>query len=146
MDELQFQRLDPVKIPLIKRFYKQHYPSGKARKDDEIYTASLRGNLCAVVRFRSVDRYRLLTGMAVDSSLRHQGIGSQLLIYCQQNTLSQGDYCFAFEHLASFYRQHGFQVVTQELLPNTLKNLLLRYLSGGKSLIPMQYSAQDSLE
>ncbi|EKO3487517.1 GNAT family N-acetyltransferase [Vibrio fluvialis] len=139
MPTLQFEHIDPIKLPLIKRFYKQHYASTKPKSDELMIGAYREQGLCAVVRFRQIAQYRLLTGMAVDSNQRGCGIGLALLNYCGKHILQHNDYCFAYSHLAEFYRKAAFIPVKADALPAELQTLLNRYSSSGKDLIPMQF-------
>lgn len=139
MSELKIEVLEPIKLPLVTRLYKAHYPSGKAKKDELTIVGYQRNQLVAVVRFRSLDRFRLLTGMLVVPECRDQGLGHQLMEFCQKNVLGEGDYCFAYEHLESFYSQHGFEVVKMDELPNPLKVLFERYCNSGKKLVGMKF-------
>jgi predicted N-acetyltransferase YhbS len=92
-----------------------------------------------VVRLRTVDRWRLLTGMLVIPAFRGQGTGHALLSHCRSRLLGEGDYCFAYSHLESFYQQHGFVTIEKTALPGTLLPLFERYSRSGKSLIPMKF-------
>ncbi|QOV29785.1 GNAT family N-acetyltransferase [Vibrio diabolicus] len=131
--------LNPIKLPLIKRLYKAHYPSGRAKKDELIITASHKGEIVALLRLKTVDRSRLLTGMLVIPTLRGTGIGEELLRYCRNNVFTDGDYCFAFTHLESYYSKHGFKTIDCSELPHPLKMAFQRYVDSGKDLIPMQF-------
>lgn len=139
MSHLTFEILDPIKLPLVSRLYKAHYPSGKAKKDELTVVAYKESKMVAVVRFRSVEQFRLLTGMLVIPEYRAKGVGHELLNYCQQQILKQDDFCFAYEHLEAFYATHGFETVEMTQLPNSLKMLFERYISSGKKLIAMKY-------
>jgi len=138
MSSLHIEVLDPIKLPLVARLYKAYYPSGKAKKDELIIAGYSDNQLTSVVRFRSVEQYRLLTGMLVVPEHREKGLGHQLMTYCEEQVLINQDFCFAYQHLESFYGQHGFQLVEPQQLPNSLKNLFERY-SQTKKLVPMQY-------
>ncbi|HHF2979062.1 TPA: GNAT family N-acetyltransferase [Vibrio diabolicus] len=131
--------LNPIKLPLIKRLYKAHYPSGRAKKDELIITASHKGEIVALLRLKTVDRSRLLTGMLVIPTLRGTGIGKELLTHCKNNVFIDGDYCFAFTHLESYYSKHGFKTIDYSELPHPLKMAFQRYIDSGKDLIPMQF-------
>jgi N-acetylglutamate synthase-like GNAT family acetyltransferase len=144
MPELKFGHLDPIKLPLLKRFYKQHYPSTKPKSDELSIVAYIDFSMVAVVRFRPIAEYRLLTGMAVDESQRGEGIGSQLLNYCLNEVLAKNDFCFSYPHLQNFYEQANFKKIDIEELPNDLRTLFLRYSQNGKDLIPMQFFAERS--
>ncbi|MDW6002115.1 GNAT family N-acetyltransferase [Vibrio mangrovi] len=140
MNHLSCEILDPLKLPLVQRFYKQHYPIAKAKRDEQICIAKLTNQLCAVVRFRHIgSTYRLLTGMAVSRELREQGIGHQLLSYCEENVLDQQVFCFAYRHLESFYHQHHFVTQSVHELPAEIKQLYLRYSHQGREILPMRY-------
>lgn len=138
MSSLHIEVLDPIKLPLVARLYKAYYPSGKAKKDELIIAGYFDNQLTSVVRFRSVEQYRLLTGMLVVPEHREKGLGHHLMTYCEEQVLTNQDFCFAYQHLESFYGQHGFQLVEPQQLPNSLKNLFERY-SQTKKLVPMQY-------
>ncbi len=142
-DLLSIEVLDPIKTPLVTRFYKSHYPSGKAKKNEHILVGYLDKTLVAVVRFREIDGFRLLTGMLVDPAYQGKGLGHALLKHCENNELTSKDYCFAYSHLESFYAQHGFQALESDDLPNSLKNLYLRYMGSGKSLTAMQFNPHN---
>ncbi|WP_254413555.1 GNAT family N-acetyltransferase [Vibrio furnissii] len=139
MPTLQFEPIDPIKLPLVKRFYQQHYASTKPKRDELMIGAYGNQGLCGIVRFRTVAQYRLLTGMAVESTQRGTGIGHALLHYCQAHILQQHDYCFAYAHLTEFYRKACFIPIAAETLPAELQTLFKRYSSSGKDLIPMQF-------
>ncbi|CDU07754.1 putative Acyl-CoA N-acyltransferase [Vibrio coralliirubri] len=139
MNNVIITQLDPVKVPLVKRFYKEHYPTGKANKSELIYSLLLDNELCGVVRFRTIENNRLLTGMAISKQHRGQQLGSQLMGYCAQHTLTEDDYCFAYAHLTNFYARHKFVQVDPKDLPNGLRVLYERYSNSGKDLIPMHY-------
>jgi N-acetylglutamate synthase-like GNAT family acetyltransferase len=139
MDTLKFGILDPIRLPIAKKLYKQHYPAGRPKSDERMISASFGSATCALVRLRSVDSYRLMTGMLVLPEYRQRGVAHLLMKYMVDNELQTNDYCFALPHLASFYAQHGFQATSQDDLPAALKNLFIRYTGSGKSLVAMRY-------
>ncbi|RSD29872.1 GNAT family N-acetyltransferase [Vibrio pectenicida] len=138
MSPFQIQVLDPIKLPLVSRLYKSYYPSGKAKKDELTIVGSFDGKIVSIVRFKAIERYRLLTGMLVVPDFRGKGLGHKLMEYCEQHVLQSGDFCFAYTELESFYQRHGFVTLGSDSLPNTLKGLFERY-SQKKSLVAMQY-------
>lgn len=137
MPKLTFSQLEPIKLPIVTRFYKEYYPAGKPKRDEIIFLTHQEHTLIGSVRFKTIDRYRLLTGMLVHPEYRQQGIGHQLMAFCSQNTDLTGCYCFAFEHLVPFYSQHGFQVLENHELPPSLLGRFNRYSNSGKSLCAM---------
>ncbi len=139
MDTLKFGILDPIRLPIAKKLYKQHYPAGRPKADERVISASFGHATAALVRFRSVDSYRLMTGMLVLPEYRLRGVGHQLMNYLMHHELQTSDYCFALAHLVPFYTQHGFQAISQDELPAALKTLFIRYTGSGKSLVAMRY-------
>ncbi|MGR5178535.1 GNAT family N-acetyltransferase [Vibrio parahaemolyticus] len=139
MDTLNFGVLDPIKLPIVKKLYKAHYPAGKPKSDERILTLSNNHAIAAIVRFRTIEQYRLMTGMLVLPEHRGLGLGHQLMQYLQSYELQSDDFCFALAHLEDFYHQHGFEVIAEETLPGPLKQLFSRYIHGGKSLVAMCY-------
>ncbi|EGU39789.1 GNAT family N-acetyltransferase [Vibrio scophthalmi] len=139
MHDLRIEMLDPIKLPLVSRLYKAHYPSGKAKKNEATIVGYQNNQLVCVVRFRPIEQYQLLTGMLVIPEQRAHGFGHQLLNYCQQTVCNSRTFCFAYPHLEEFYQQHGFITLREEQLPNGLSQLFTRYISSGKALIPMHY-------
>ncbi|NOH51228.1 GNAT family N-acetyltransferase [Vibrio rotiferianus] len=145
-DSLIIEVLNPIKLPLIKRLYKTHYPAGKAKRDELIITASVENCIIALLRMKTVEKSRLLTGMLVIPEFRGSGIGDALLSHCKNTVFTSGDYCFAFRHLENYYARHGFATIDSSALPNSLKMAYLRYVDSGKDLIPMQFSNSDALK
>lgn len=139
MAELLIEQIDPIKIPLIKKLYKDYYPSAKPKKDELVVTLLEENQLSGVVRFRAIEQYRLLTGMLIIPDKRGKGLSHQLLTYCVQNILTQTDYCFAYSHLAALYKSHGFDIVDIVEMPSSIQGLFLRYVNSGKDLIPMHF-------
>ncbi|OAM98917.1 acyltransferase [Vibrio europaeus] len=138
MSPMQIETLDPIKLPLISRLYKAHYPSGKAKKDELTIVGAIDQQIVSLVRFRNIEQYRLLTGMLVLPEHRGIGLGHKLMGYCAQNVLSEHDFCFAYAHLETFYAQHNFKTIDASQLPNSLKGLFERY-SLKKQLVAMKY-------
>ncbi|MEX0333154.1 GNAT family N-acetyltransferase [Vibrio tubiashii] len=135
---MQIETLDPIKLPLVSRLYKAHYPSGKAKKDELTIVGSIDQQIVSLVRFRNIEQYRLLTGMLVLPEHRGSGLGHQLMGYCALRVLSEHDFCFAYAHLETFYAQHNFKAIDASQLPNSLKGLFERY-SLKKQLVAMKY-------
>lgn len=140
MNQLDIKKLDPLMIPLVQKLYKKYYKSGKAKSDELIYVAYWQSELCGVVRLRTVDQYRLLTGMLIIPKYRKIGLAHLMMKHCTNETLNSDDYCFAYSGLQPFYHQHGFELVKTEYLPAPLKQLFIRYSQSGKDLIPMKFS------
>lgn len=139
MRQIHIKPLDPIKLPLVQKLYKAFYPSAKPKRDELILTAYLQSELAAVVRFRQIDQYRLMTGMLVIPKYRGQSVGEQLLSYCQQQVLNSRDFCFAYPYLESYYSKYGFVKHENEPLPAEINLLYERYTASGKPLTAMQF-------
>ncbi|CAM3210937.1 GNAT family N-acetyltransferase [Vibrio rarus] len=139
MNTLTIKELEPIRLPLLKKLYKSHYPATKIKGNEYILVAEVNSQIMGVVRFRPIEKWRLLTGMMVIPEVRHQGIASQLLKFSQTHLLNDNVYCFSYQHLRPLYENHGFKFVEAETLPSTLSKLYSRYIKSGKSLIAMQY-------
>lgn len=140
MNQVSIKSLDPQMLPLVQKLYKQHYKSAKAKSNELIYVAYFQSELCGVVRLRTINENRLLTGMLVSPNRRGMGIGHLILQHCRSETLSVDDYCFAYHNLQPLYQQHGFIAVEPSELPISLKQLFDRYSQSGKNLTPMRFS------
>lgn len=141
MNNVVITQLDPIKVPLVKRFYKEHYPTGKVNKSELVYSLTCERELKGVVRFRAIEKYRLMTGMVIAKESRGLRLGDKLMEFCIENTLTQHDYCFAYEHLEHFYTKHNFIKIEPRSLPSCLLSLFDRYTNSGKALIPMHYQS-----
>lgn len=141
MIEVNFQQLDPMKLPLIKPIYKHFYPSAKPKKSEVIVVGYVQQQIISVVRFRPIEHYSLLTGLLVIPEYRQQGIAHQLLNFCHKDHVNSDTFCFAYEHLECLYQSCGFITITPETLPPSLQQLFQRYTANGKKLLPMQYKA-----
>ncbi|GEA53019.1 acyltransferase [Vibrio inusitatus NBRC 102082] len=139
MNSLIIKELEPLRLPLLKKLYKSHYPSTKIKAGEKIIVAERDSQIVGVVRYRKLDKWELLTGMLVIPEVRNQGIASQLLHFSQNDILQDNFFCFAYKHLEQLYKAHGFKTIPVEELPSTLAKLYLRYTQTGKPLIVMQY-------
>ena len=141
MMPLTYHVLTSIRFPLVNRFYKNHYPSGKAKRDEIIWIGESSQALICAVRFQCYADYQLMTGMAVHSEHRNQGIASALLKATQSQLKERSCYCFAFSHLSAFYQTHGFKIIDTQELPSDLRPRFERYNQHGKTLIAMQYQS-----
>ena len=139
MSQIRITRLAPIKLPLVQKLYKSFYSAARPKKNELILVAYAGQTLAAVVRLRTVDHCRLLTGMLVIPEFRGTGLGKQLLEHCQREVLSTGDYCFAFPHLENYYSQYGFHPEACDVLPAKLKEMYQRYTVGGNLLTAMKF-------
>ncbi|MCW8332183.1 GNAT family N-acetyltransferase [Photobacterium sp. SDRW27] len=139
MSKISFHPLEPLRFPLINRFYKSHYPAGKAKKDEIIWVGENSSGIISCVRFKQFEHFQLLTGMLVHPDLRGNGIAKQLLTAINEQTTDLPCFCFAFSHLEKLYQDAGFVVISDSDLPESLASRIKRYRLSGKDLTPMCY-------
>lgn len=140
MDKYQISPLDPLRFPLVNRFYKTYYPAGKPKKDEVIWTAQGKSGLCAAVRFKRFGENQLLTGMLVHPDLRGSGLSHELLQAVRNQVIEKPCYCLAYRHLVSLYQQHGFEVIDAANLPGDVEDRFHSYCNSGKDLVSMAYT------
>lgn len=139
MSKIRFHLLEPLRFPLINRFYKSHYPAGKAKRDEIIWVGENTSGIICCVRFKQFEHYQLLTGMLVHPGLRNCGIAKQLITATNEQLTHSPCFCFAFSHLEKLYQDSGFAVIADNELPEPLANRIQRYRLSGKELIAMRY-------
>lgn len=133
---LELRKMDKVYLPLIKKFYKDHYNASKPKSSDLSYGLYQEGMLLGLIRFKPINQNYLLLGMAIHKDYRKQGLGGVLLSRSLNEIPSKPCYCFALSHLTSFYGSH-FDQLEPENLPKELSLLFKRYSDNGKELIAM---------
>lgn len=128
-------------FPLVKKFYQQHYPSGKPNKAEPIWVVRQQGKILCAVRLKPFPESQLLTAMVTAPEQRQQGLGSHLLQGIQQELTHTPTYCFAFTHLVAFYERNHFIEIPPEALPDALQERFLAYRRQGRKITPMQYKS-----
>lgn len=126
-------------FPLVKKFYQEHYPSGKPNKADPIWAIREKGKILCALRLKQMDNSQLLTGMVTEPNHRHLGLGSHLINGIHHALSEKPTYCFAFTHLVSFYNANHFTTISAEMLPEELESRFKAYTAQGRDLTPMRY-------
>ncbi|MEZ8144678.1 GNAT family N-acetyltransferase [Enterovibrio norvegicus FF-33] len=139
MADYRFFPLDTLRFPIVARFYKDHYPAGKPKKDEVIWTMEREKRLAGAVRFRQFNEFQLLTGMLIDPEFRGEKLGATFLKSIQEQTQSKICYCLAYRYLVSLYEGAGFYIIDDHALPDELQGRYASYCNSGKDLVPMQY-------
>ncbi|KXF79605.1 GNAT family N-acetyltransferase [Enterovibrio coralii] len=145
MPDFRFTPLDPLRFPIVARFYKSHYPAGKPKKDEVIWTVEGETGLCGAVRFKQFDAFQLLTGMLIAPSFRGQQLGDRFLEAVASQTQATPCYCLAYRYLTPLYERAGFRVIEKSALPEELQGRYVSYCNSGKDLIPMRYFPLESV-
>ncbi|RXJ72384.1 GNAT family N-acetyltransferase [Veronia nyctiphanis] len=144
MNNLRFTPLNPIRFPLVARLYKSHYPAGKPKKDEVIWTAESENQLLASVRFKQFETFQLLTGMLVIPDFRGKGIGDELLNACNDQTSSKVCFCLAYRYLVPLYERNDFKMIETSELPDELAGRYKSYCNSGKDLVPMRFKQPDN--
>ncbi|WP_407331915.1 GNAT family N-acetyltransferase [Enterovibrio sp. 27052020O] len=139
MADYRFLPLDNLRFPLIARFYKDHYPAGKPKKDEIIWTMEREKRLAGSVRFRQFEQFQLLTGMLIAPDLRGKKLGAAFLRAIEEQISSKDCYCLAYRYLTPLYEEAGFVLIDSNELPEELQGRYASYCNSGKDLIPMKH-------
>ena len=126
-------------FPLVKKFYQEHYPSGKPNKADPIWVIRDKGKILCAVRLKQITNSQLLTGMVTEPIHRNIGLGSHLINGIHPALDEKNTYCFAFTHLVPFYSANHFTTISAEMLPSELASRFRAYTTQGRDLTPMRY-------
>ncbi|MDB4837116.1 GNAT family N-acetyltransferase [Marinomonas sp.] len=127
-------------FPLVKKFYQEHYPSGKPNKADPIWVIRIDAKILCAVRLKQLGSAQLLIAMVTEPNYRKKGLGSHLLQQIQSQLATSPCYCFALNHQVPFYQRNNFTVLTLESLPNEIKSRYLRYQQQGRKITVMHYN------
>lgn len=145
MADTRYALLDPLRFPLVARFYKTHYPAGKPKKDEIIWTAENSSGLFGSVRFRQFPNFQLLTGMLIAPEQRGKKQGEAFLNAVQTQIQTKACYCLAYRYLEKLYNDAGFEVIEVSNLPEELRGRYQSYCNSGKDLIPMRHNSMSQL-
>ncbi|AWB66818.1 N-acetyltransferase [Saccharobesus litoralis] len=139
---LQYLPLEPVKLPLVNKFYRANNGRGSAIKSDLIWVARKHNDIVGTLRFSAQQDAWLLTGVLVSELYQGQGIGTHLL-GSALNKLDQFGakpvYTFPYQHLVPWYQKLGFCCVEVENLPSLLLAKLTAYRRQGRNISAMEY-------
>ncbi|REG81137.1 GNAT family N-acetyltransferase [Marinomonas pollencensis] len=137
---LTVERVPALWFLLVKKFYQQHYPSGKPNKADPIWVLKEGHNIVSAVRLKQLSDCQLLTAMVTAPQHREKGLGGYLLNAIESALAEKACYCFAFSHLVPFYQKHGFCPIKPEQLPSLLAQRFNAYTAQGRQLSPMLFT------
>jgi N-acetylglutamate synthase-like GNAT family acetyltransferase len=126
-------------FPLVKKFYQQHYPSGKPNKADPIWAIKDKGKILCVLRLKQITDAQLLTSMVTEPTHRNLGLGSHLISSIHHALGEKPTYCFAFTYLVPFYNANHFTTISAKMLPEELASRFRAYTAQGRDLTPMRY-------
>ena len=138
--DLSIQLLDPIKLKLVNKFYKQSRNSGKASRSDQVWVIRNPQEIVAALRLIDVKCDLLLRSMCVKPELRKQGLGTFLLEGIVDALAIKDCYCYPFTHLVTFYRVAGFEEVAVDVVPEWISTPYHRYKGQGRDIVIMKRS------
>jgi len=135
MTAFRFCLLEPIKTPLVNKFYDKHKTRGRATKADQVWVAYKETEIIAACRVQNQAGLLFLSTLYVDEMWRGQKIASQLLatlIASQKGTV----FTFVYQNLIDFYLQNGFNYALT--LPNSLQSLFEVY--AHRNVVAMHFT------
>lgn len=135
MTDIHCDRLAPLQQPLLDKFYRAQRSPMRAPNGAQTWVAR-RQEILAALNLTPVDNGHWLTGLLVASTMRRQGLASQLIEHALARTLGPV-WLFCHPDLLDFYRRLGF--VPAADLPPALAERLARY-QRSKALLALERS------
>ncbi|MCV2404006.1 GNAT family N-acetyltransferase [Marinomonas sp. C2222] len=126
----------------MKRFYQEHYPSGKPNKADPIWVIRHNAKILSAVRLKQLTSSQLLMAMVTAPPHRKSGLGSHLLKQIHTELKQTPCYCFALNHQVSFYIKNNFVIVDTPDLPEEIQSRYISYQQQGRKITAMKYYAE----
>ena len=128
--------------PHLAELYERWGYCGGLHASDSIYVAEATGQVVGIVRRTVEHDVLMLRGMQVDPAYRRQGVGTLLLRALVADVAGRECFCIPFDHLATFYRQGGFEVVPEATVPRFLAARLAQYRQEGHKVMVMRRPAE----
>ncbi|KID54745.1 hypothetical protein JF50_22925 [Pseudoalteromonas luteoviolacea] len=126
--------LPAIQTPLVNKFYQANRVRGRATKQDLVWVVKLT-ELIAACRVQKVEQDAFLSTVFVDPEYRGKGVATQLLA----SAIEAEDlvYTFAYQDVVSLYLQLDFINVSQDALPEKLRNMFVNYTKQGREITAM---------
>lgn len=136
---LHIEKAEETTFLLGNHFLKQH-KQVQAGKNDKLYVAQIDGQKIVGAFWLDVQpTYCWVRNLFVEPNSRHHGIGTKLIQYVLNEATQIPYFCFNTPSLIPFYQSLGFESLSPDELPETLRTRLLRYQENGKHLIAMRF-------
>ena len=135
MPDFDIQLVEPLRFPLVNRFYKAAGDRSRAKGDDRVWVVRDGMDMVAALRLIPVaPEAWLLRSMCVEPVRRRQGIGLYLLKSIQNELDEKDTYCYPFSHLKYFYGQVGFVERSPAEVPEWIATPYERYCRQGRDI------------
>lgn len=135
MAAFRFCLLEPIKTPLVNKFYDKHNARGRASKADQVWVAYKDIEIIAACRVQSKSGLLFLSTLYVNKLWRGQKVASQLIATA---TAAQKEavFTFVYQNLIDFYLRNGFNYTLT--LPSSLQSLFEVY--AHRKIIAMHFT------
>ncbi len=134
------REIEPLRWPLVAKFYKANGHKGKPCGDDRVLALLKQGEIVAAVRLSPQPQgCLLLRGLWTAQTLRNQGLGSELLLQVHNRFADQPIWCYPYAHLDGFYRRNGFSSYPAAQAPDPIRQRWTRYRAKGHDYLLMAY-------
>jgi len=132
---VNIERLEPIAIPLVNKFYQTHNARGRANKQDQVWVVRDK-QIIAACRVQNRSGALFLSTLFVEASYRSRGIAKQLILKALSEQ-AQPVYTFAYCHLEKFY--HSINFTGTQSLPEQLQSMFNAYQQQGRNILAMKY-------
>ncbi|GLR77241.1 GNAT family N-acetyltransferase [Aliivibrio sifiae] len=131
--------LEKIRLPFLHKLYKDNYPSGKPKGNEEIVVLETNKKIIGSIRIKAYEDCHFLTGMMITKEMRQQNLGSYLLQQLAPFLPLNTSYCLCEPSLTNFYIQNSFKRAEYNSVPNSIKVKYDRYTKDGKTLDILVY-------
>lgn len=125
----------------IEEFYQREGSSIFIQSSDLFFIAYSKKEILGCVRFCVEDQIPMLRTMRVAKEFQRQKVGLELLrrfaIHLSDEDIAD-TYCLPHTYLEKFYEQVGFRKVSDEEIPNFLRQRIAENATKGHTLICMR--------
>lgn len=133
---LTFKEWNSEHFRPVNHFYKKQKHKGSASGNERVFIIEHDDNIIAAVRLVPYDNYYWLRSLYVEQSKQGQSLGSELLSFVHQH-IHQTIYCFPYLHLEHFYQKAGYELMSEEQMPQAIHQLFTRYQRKGQGILAM---------
>ena len=133
MEEFIVESLEPIKYPLVNKFYQEFKVRGRAKSHDLVWVLKQGSQILAVAKVVPVEQYSLLSGVFTHPNWRGKKLATQLVKTIIASH-TKPIYTFAYTHLSTWYHSLGFK---PDKAQAELAALFLAYRQQGRDICCM---------
>lgn len=118
-------------------FYLKRDYTTKIELEDEVVAAQIHEQIIGVARLAMENNILVLRGMQISSDYQRRGVGTRILDVLDKLIGRRTCWCIPHEWLEGFYKQIGFEKISEDLAPLFLKERIKAYRVKYPNLIMM---------